>query len=146
MLTSELTVTKLKSGSLYEDKRSYSRAVVVDKWVMVSNTAGRNYATRYMSTDPAEQAQQCFVNIVGALAAVGATLADVVRARIAVPYAEHKEAVLGVVAQKFKSIDPAFTITATPLSSPDYMIEIEVTAYIGAGKAKTDYLRISLGA
>jgi enamine deaminase RidA (YjgF/YER057c/UK114 family) len=137
-------ITKLKSGSLYEEKRNYSRAVVLDNWIMVSNTAGRNYQTREMSDDPAEQAAQCFQNIEGALKAVGASLADIVRARISIPYPEDKEAVMAVVAAKFKGVDPASTITATPLAAPDYKVEIEVTAYRGAGSAVCDYQRISL--
>ncbi|MEI4488554.1 RidA family protein [Frigidibacter sp. MR17.14] len=139
-------ITKLKSGSLYEEKLSYSRAVVIGDWILVANTAGRNYKTRYMSTDPVEQTQQLFANVEGALAAVGASLKDVVRQRISIPYLEHKEAVMGVVAEKFKGIDPVNTITACPLAAPDYLVEIEVTAYRGAGETETEYLRISLGA
>lgn len=66
-------VIKVKSGSLYETKESYSRIVAVDNWIYVSNTAGRNYKTREMSTDPVEQATQCFNNIERALASVGAS-------------------------------------------------------------------------
>ncbi len=139
------SVLKLKSGSVFEEKRSYSRAVVIGNWIMLANTAGRNYATRAMSLDPAEQARQCFANIEGALAAVNATLSDVVRARIAIPFLEHKESVMDVVAEKFRGIDPASTITATPLSSPDYLVEIEVTAYRDAGSGNTEYIRVNLG-
>ena len=74
-------VIKVKSGSIFEDKESYSRLVAVDNWIFVSNTAGRNYKTREMSTDAVEQARQCFANIEGALASVNASLADVVRSR-----------------------------------------------------------------
>ncbi|MBN3801891.1 RidA family protein [Paraburkholderia sp. Ac-20336] len=140
----ELQVQKLKSGSVYEDKNSYSRAVVVDNWVLVANTAGRHYRTREISKDPAEQTLQCFANIEGALKAVGASLADVVRSRIAIPNLDHKEAVMAVVSEKFKDIDPAATITATPLAGTEYLVEIEVTAYRGAGAARTEKMRVSL--
>ena len=60
-------ITKVKSGSIFETKESYSRIVAVDNWIFVSNTAGRNYRTREMSDDPVEQARQCFHNIEGAL-------------------------------------------------------------------------------
>jgi enamine deaminase RidA (YjgF/YER057c/UK114 family) len=138
-------IVRLKSGSVYEDKRNYSRAVVIDNWILVANTAGRNYATREMSEDPAEQTRQCFANIEGALKAVDSSLSDVMRVRTAIPYIEHKEAILAVVAEKFKDIDPASTTTATPLSAPEFLVEIEVTAYRGAGARKVDYLRVSLG-
>lgn len=137
-------ITKLKSGSLYEEKRNYSRAVVAGDWIFVSNTAGRNYQTREMSENAAEQTKQCFKNIEGALAAVEASLADVVRVRIAIPYLEFKEEVMDVVASKFKGIDPASTVTAMPLAASDYKVEIEVTALRGAGAAKTEYQKVSL--
>jgi enamine deaminase RidA (YjgF/YER057c/UK114 family) len=140
----DLKVQKLKSGSIFEDKNNYSRAVVVQDWVFVSNTAGRNYQTREMSSDPTEQTRQCFANIEGALKAVNSSLTDVVRVRVAVPKLEHKAAVVAVVAEKFQGVDPASTVTATPLAGPDYLVEIEVTAYRGAGAAQTERLRVTL--
>lgn len=137
-------IVKLKTGSIYEEKRCYSRAVVIDNWILVANTAGRHYSTREMSTDPVEQTRQCFANIEGSLNAVGAGLSDIVRARISIPFAEHKEAVMAIVAEKFRGVDPASTITATPLASPDYLVEIEVTAYRGAGQIEAEYRRVDL--
>lgn len=125
---------KLKSGSIYETKRSYSRAVCVGDLIMVANTAGRNYQTRFMSEDPAEQARQCIANIAGALKAVDSGLEDVIRSRISIPFLQHKEAVMDVIAEAFRGIDPAATITACPLASPEYLVEIEVTAWRGAGQ------------
>lgn len=137
-------ITKVKSGSLYEEKESYSRVVAVDNWIFVSNTAGRHYRTRDMSTDPVEQARQCFHNIEGALAAVGATLADVVRSRVVIPNATDAPAVMAFVGEKFRGIDPASTVTCPPLGGPDYRVEIEVTAYKGAGAAGAEYINVSL--
>lgn len=137
-------VTKVKSGSIYEEKESYSRVVAVDNWVFVSNTAGRNYKTREMSTDPVEQAKQCFKNIEGALASVGASLADVVRSRVVIPNAADAPAVMAFVGEKFRNIDPCSTVTCPPLGGPDFKVEIEVTAYKGAGAAGAEYINISL--
>lgn len=139
-----MPVTKLKSGSIYEDKRNYSRAVVAGDWILVSNSAGRNYQTREMSEDAAEQTRQCFRNIEAALAAVGSGLADVVRIRIAIPYVEYREQVMDVVGAKLQGVDPALTVTATPLMATDYKVEIEVTALRGAGAAPSEYLRVAL--
>jgi enamine deaminase RidA (YjgF/YER057c/UK114 family) len=139
-----MKVVKVKSGSLYEDRESYSRVVAVDNWVFVSNTAGRNYRTREMSTDAVEQAKQCLRNIEGALAAVGATLADVVRSRVVIPNVADAPAVMAFIGEKFRGIDPASTVTCPPLGGPDYKVEIEVTAYKGVGAAGSEYLRISL--
>jgi len=122
-------IVKLKSGSKYEDLVSYSRLVAAGDWIFVSNTAGRNYATREISPDAGAQAEQAFRNVEGALAAVGASLADVVKACVFVPSLDDMEAVSEVVGRKFKGIDPANTTTCTPLGQPDLKIEIEVTAY-----------------
>lgn len=140
---SDLEVIKIKSGSLYEEKASYSRVTTVGDMIFVSNTAGIDYKTRFLSEDIREQTLQCFKNIEGALASVGATLADVVRSRVAIPRADDKEAVLAVLGEKFRGIDPASTITATPLAG-DYRVEIEVTAYRGVGKAQATYVKIEL--
>ncbi len=137
-------VTKVKSGSLFEEKESYSRAVVVDNWVFVSNTAGRNYRTREMSTDAVEQARQCFRNVEGALASVGASLADVIRSRVIVPNVDDAAAVMALVGEKYRGIDPCSTVTCSPLGNPDFKVEIEVTAYKGAGDSGASYVKVSL--
>lgn len=137
-------VIKVKSGSIFEDKESYSRLVAVDNWIFVSNTAGRNYKTREMSTDAVEQARQCFANIEGALASVNASLADVVRSRVTIPYRDDAPAVMAFVGEKFRGVDPSSTVTCAPLGAPDFKVEIEVTAYRGVGAAGAEYLKISL--
>ncbi|MCG8511120.1 MAG: RidA family protein [Rhodospirillales bacterium] len=139
-------VTKVKSGSIYEEKESYSRVVTVDSWIFVSNSAGRNYKTREMSTDAVEQAKQCLANIEGALVSVGAGLADVVRSRVSIPNPEDAPAVMAYVGEKFRGVDPASTVTCTPLGGPDYKVEIEVTAYRGVGEAQQERITIDLGA
>lgn len=139
-----MKVTKVKSGSIFEEKESYSRVVAVDNWVFVSNTAGRNYKTREMSSDPVEQARQAFRNIEGALSSVGATLADVVRSRVVIPNPADAPAVMAFVGEKFRGIDPCSTVTCPPLGGPDYKVEIEVTAYKGVGATKAEYVKISL--
>lgn len=137
-------VVKVKSGSIFEEKESYSRVVTVDNWIHVSNSAGRNYKTREMSTDAVEQTKQCFANIEGALASVDATLADVVRSRVVIPYREDAAAVMALVGEKFRGIDPASTVTCSPLGAPDFRVEIEVTAYKGAGKANQERIQVEL--
>lgn len=137
-------VIKVKTGSIFEEKESYSRLVVVDNWIFAANTAGRNYKTREMSTDPVEQARQCFVNIEGALASVGASLADVVRSSVIIPNREDAPAVMAFVGEKFRGIDPASTVTCSPLGAPDFKVEIEITAYRGAGAAGSEYIKVTL--
>ena len=139
-----MKITKVKSGSVYEDKLSYSRVVALGDWILVSNTAGRNYATREIADNAPEQARRALHNIAGALAAVGSNLRDVVRSRVAIPDPAAVPAVGEVLGEAFRGIDPVITLTCTPLASPDYLFEIEVTAYRGAGDAPTDRLTIAL--
>jgi enamine deaminase RidA (YjgF/YER057c/UK114 family) len=122
-------VVKVKSNSKYEDLNSYSRLVVAGDWIYVSNTAGRDYATRAIASDAKGQAEQAFRNIEGALASVGASLTDVVMVRVFVPNIADMDAVGEIVGRKFKGIDPANTTTCTPLGQPELKVEFEVTAY-----------------
>ncbi len=139
-----VAVTKLKSNSLIEARNNYSRAVAIDDWILLANTAGRDFKTRTMPEDAAGQAEQMFRNIEGALAAMGSSLADVVRARVAVPNPADMAAVAAIFAKKFQGIDPVGTFTCTPLAGPEYKVEMEVTAYRGAGAAATKRLSVVL--
>lgn len=131
---SHLDVVKIKTGSPYESKAGYSRAVAVGDVVMVSLTAGIDYATRIMPADASGQATQCLSTIAAALAAAGSGLLDVVRVRAIVPHAEDWDAVIEVLGDTFRGIDPTLTFTAAPLAG-DYLVEIEVTAWRGAGSS-----------
>jgi enamine deaminase RidA (YjgF/YER057c/UK114 family) len=137
-------VTKVKSGSIYEDKESYSRVVAIGDWIFVSNSAGRDYKTRAIAADAVEQAKQCFHNIEGALASVGASLKDVVNSRVVIPNVADAPAVMAYVGEKFRGIDPARTVTCPPLGGPDYKVEIEVTAYRGAASAEVEHITVRL--
>ncbi|MGW9231398.1 Rid family hydrolase [Pseudorhizobium sp. NPDC055634] len=123
---------KIKSSSAYEEKYSYSRAIVIGDWVLVSNTAGRNHATKEMPSDPLEQMKMTIHNIQKALQAAGADLQDVVRARIYIPNRQHHPELLDHWGEVFRGIDPVVTITAGTLASEIYLVEVEVTAYKGA--------------
>jgi enamine deaminase RidA (YjgF/YER057c/UK114 family) len=140
---SQPTIVKVKTGSPFETKAGYSRVVAVGDLIFVSNTAGINYQTRVMPPDAAGQARQCLANISGALAAVDATLADVVATRVFVPNSEDWDAVVDVLGEHFRGIDPTSTFTASPLAGA-YLVEIEVTAYRGAGSAPTELVTVQL--
>jgi len=49
----------ISSGSEFEEKIGYSRAVVDGDYVFVSGTTGNNYETMSISSDVVEQAEQC---------------------------------------------------------------------------------------
>ena len=64
-------IKKVKSGSKMEDVVGYSRAVVVDNFVFISNTAGRNPETGEMPESFKEQAEFTIATIERSLKAVG---------------------------------------------------------------------------
>lgn len=129
-------VTKLKTGSKFEDLYSYSRIVSVDNWIFVSNTAGRHPETKEIPEDLVEQTQQVFKNIETALLSVESSLADVISARIFVPNPEDTFIVMEIFGKQFKDIDPTITVTNSPLVAAYYKVEIEVTAYRNASKSE----------
>lgn len=123
----------ISSGSAYEQKFGYSRAVVDGEWVFVSGTTGFDYAAGTISGDAAEQTRQTLRNIAAALAEAGTGLEDVVRARYILPDAADWDVVSVVLGEFFGDIRPAATAIIAGLIDPRMKIEIEVTARLGSG-------------
>ncbi|UDQ80534.1 RidA family protein [Erwinia rhapontici] len=137
-------ITKVKTGSIFEEKASYSRIVAVDNWILVSNTAGRNPQSKEIPEDISEQTHQVFANIEQALAAVDASLADVVMSRVFIQDPQDVPTVMAIIGDKFRGINPASTVTCPPLGSTVYKVELEVTAYRGASAANVVELTVAL--
>ncbi|MQB55849.1 Rid family hydrolase [Rahnella sp. RcJ3] len=135
-------ITKVKTGSKFEELGSYSRIVAVDNWIFVSNTAGRDPHTNEIPEDVTEQTLQVFANIEMALAAVNATLSDVVFSRVYIQAPKDVASVMEIIGAKFRGINPATTVTCPPLGSTVYKVELEVTAWRGAGKAEVEEITV----
>ncbi len=135
-------IIKVKTGSKFEEIASYSRLVMVDNMIYVSNSAGRNPDTQEIPEDVIEQTEQVFNNIERALAAVDATLADVIVSRVFIQDPAHIHDVMAYIGTKFKGVNPASTATCPPLGSTTYKVEIEVTAYRGASTADVEEITI----
>ena len=118
----------ISSGSTFEAEIGYSRAVVVDGWVFVSGTTGFDYAAMTIAPGLAEQTEQCLRNIAAALAAAGATLADVVRVTYVLPNAAEFPECWPVLRRYFGDVRPAAMMISAGLANPRMKIEIEVTA------------------
>ncbi|MFP9228444.1 RidA family protein [Pectobacterium cacticida] len=129
---------KIKTGSRYETMGSYSRAVVVDNWVLVSNTAGRDPQTQLIDDDITRQTQQVFHNLEQALVTAGASLADTVFSRVYIQNPDDVPTVMQLVGERFRGIEPATTVTCPPLGSTVYKVEIELTARLGASAARVE--------
>ena len=118
----------ISSGSQFEQKIGYSRAVVDGRWVFASGTTGFDYATMTISDSVVEQAEQCFKNIAAALAQAGSSLADVVRVHYLLTRKEDFEPIWPVLQKYFGAVRPACTVMITGLVDEKMLIEIEVTA------------------
>jgi enamine deaminase RidA (YjgF/YER057c/UK114 family) len=120
------------SGSTFEDRIGYARAVVDGDWVHVSGTTGFDYTTMTIPDDVVAQADQCLANIGAALADAGAGFADVVRVRYLLPDRADFEPCWPVLREYFGDVRPAATMQVCGLADPRMRIEIEVTAHRGS--------------
>ena len=122
------------SGSVFEERIGYARAVVDGDWVHVSGTTGFDYATMTISADVVEQAEQCLRNIGAALEEAGSGFPDVVRVRYLLPDRADFEPCWPVLRRVFGEVRPAATMMMCGLADPRMKIEIEVYARRGSGE------------
>jgi enamine deaminase RidA (YjgF/YER057c/UK114 family) len=127
----------ISSGSSFEAEIGYSRAVVDGDWVFVSGTTGFDYRTMTIADGIVEQTEMCLQNIEAALAQAGATLADIGRVTYVLPKADEFQECWPVLRRYFGEIRPAAMMISAGLADPRMKIEIEVTARIGSGSART---------
>lgn len=118
----------ISSGSIFEEKIGYSRAVVAGEWVFVSGTTGFDYRTMSISDNVVQQAEQCLKNIESALNQAGAAFQDVVRVRYVLPDGADFEPCWPVLRKYFGEARPAAMMISAGLADPRMKIEIEVTA------------------
>ena len=123
-----MTRKLISSGSEFEEKIGYSRAVVQGDWVFVSGTTGYNYDDMTISKDIAKQTEQCLLNIKNALKQADADLSDVVRVTYIVRKASDFEKCWPVLGKYLGEIRPAATMIAAGLADSKMKIEIQVTA------------------
>ena len=123
-----MTRQHLSSGSEFEEKAAYSRAVVDGDDVFVSGTTGYDYANMTIEDDVVAQCRQTFDNIEAALAKAGASIADVVRVTYILPVASDFEKCWPVLRERLGDVRPAATMFVAPLVNDQIKIEIEVMA------------------
>jgi len=120
----------ISSGSPYEAKVGYSRAVIVDRHVYVSGTAPTMPENADPPVDGYGQARRCLEIILDALAQAGAGPEHVVRTRMFVTGAEHMEGIGRAHAEVFGESRPANTTVVTGLLDPRWVVEIEAEALL----------------
>ncbi|HBF07791.1 MAG TPA: hypothetical protein DHW71_02335 [Gammaproteobacteria bacterium] len=123
-----MTRQLISSGSEFETKIGYSRAVVDGDFVFVSGTTGYNYDTMSISDDVVEQADQCFKNIDNVLKEAGSSIQDIVRVTYVLPKREDFEPCWPVLNKWLGEVRPACMVFVAGLLSDDMKIEVEVTA------------------
>ena len=120
----------ISSGSDFEKKIGYSRAVVDGRYVFVSGITGYDYTAMTISDDLVEQAEQCFKNIEKTLLEAGSSLDRVVRVRYIFPNRSDFEPCWPVFKKYLGEIRPAATMIVAGLLNDKMKLEIEVTARV----------------
>ena len=118
----------ISSGSEFEEKIGYSRAVVDSDYVFVSGTTGYNYETMSISSDVVEQAEQCFKTIEKVLIEAGSSIDNVVRVHYIYPNRDDFEPCWPVFNKYLGVAKPAATVFVAGLLNDAMKLEIEVTA------------------
>jgi enamine deaminase RidA (YjgF/YER057c/UK114 family) len=118
----------ISSGSEFEEKIGYSRAVAMGNMVYMSGTTGYNYENMTISDEVTEQTKQAIENIKTALSKAEATLEDVVKIVYIYPNPADFEKCFPVLGSYFGKIKPAITMISSQLMDEKMKVEIEVTA------------------
>jgi enamine deaminase RidA (YjgF/YER057c/UK114 family) len=120
----------ISSGSPYEDRIGFSRAVRVGPYIAIGGTAPLDANGNTVGIgDITMQTKQCLEVIKIALEKAGSSLNDVIRTRMLLTNIDHWKAVAEVKASYFKTIKPVDTIVqVSRFIDPDWLIEIEVDA------------------
>ena len=122
----------ISSGTIWEKKFGYSRAVKIDNMVFVAGTTAVDEKDEIVGeNDPYQQAIFIYKKIEKALHEAGATLKDVVRIRTFVTDISTWEEVAKAQGEVFENIRPAATLVeVNALVNEKLLVEIEADAVI----------------
>lgn len=116
-----MSIRRISTGGLFEERIGYSRAVVAGDFVFVAGTVGAG-------DDVVEQCQAALVTIGKALEDAGSGFDRAVRVTYYLPDSSEFEACWPTLRETFGANPPAATMVECALIDPKYRIEIEVTA------------------
>lgn len=122
----------IASGSPYEDKGQFSRAVRVGQYISIGGTAPIDADGKTVGIgDISAQTKQCLEIIKMTLEKAGASLKDVTRTRMLLTNIEDWKGAAEVRASYFRDIKPVDTIMQVArFIDEKWLIEIEVDAIV----------------
>ena len=118
----------ITTGSPFEERNAYSRAVVQGPWCFVAGTTGYDYTRMDMPESAHEQAAQALATIGGVLEEAGFSFADVVRVQVTITDPALQHEIAPALRDAFADVRPASTMVVAGLVAPEMKVEIEVTA------------------
>lgn len=125
-----MTIKRISTGSAWEPKIGYCRAVVAGGFVHVSGTTGTDHATMTVPPDVRDQCRLALSIIGKALKDAGSDFSRVVRVHYILPDRRDFEPCWPILAETFGANPPAATMIEAGLIDPAHRIEIEVTALV----------------
>ncbi|MDQ6609506.1 MAG: RidA family protein [Bacteroidota bacterium] len=126
--------SNFSSGTSWEDKAGYSRAVKAGNYIEVSGTVASDESGNVVGeNNPYMQTKYIIQKIEKVLLQAGASLNDVVRTRMFVTDISKFDDFARAHGEAFFSIKPCTSmIEVKGLVTADYLIEIEATAIIAS--------------
>ncbi len=121
----------ISSGSPFEQVIGFSRAVRVDRQVVVSGTAPIGADGKTVGGGVHGQTRRCIEIARRALEQAGASLADVVRTRVMLRQMDDWRDAARAHGEVFGDIRPACTfVQVVAFIDPDWLVELEVDAVV----------------
>jgi enamine deaminase RidA (YjgF/YER057c/UK114 family) len=120
----------ISSGSTFEARWGYSRAVVAGSRVYVAGTAPIMPEDAPPPETPYEQMRRCIEIVEAALREAGSSLADVVRTRVYLTDAADASEAMRAHGEAFAAARPACTGIVCGLLDERWLVELEVEAVL----------------
>lgn len=125
-----MTRENISSGSPFETRYGFSRAVRIGDRVIVAGTAPI-WPDDFVDPDPGTQARRCLEIMLEALREAGGAPGDVVRTRMFITDAGIADAVGQAHGEVFGEIRPAATMVVVDgLLDPSWLVEMELEAVL----------------
>jgi enamine deaminase RidA (YjgF/YER057c/UK114 family) len=113
------------------------QAVVAGNLVFLRGQVGQDLETRESvgTGDPAAQTERAMANIEQLLGEAGARLEDICKLVVYLTDIRHREIVYRTMGKWLKGVHPCSTgVVVTGLARPEWVVEIDATAVIPAGR------------